>query len=351
MKLTVAWNVWNNYLDTALGSEIFRRENEEKKIFEEVHLISQGGYPESPTKEQTQYLDGHFVVPYPEVPLIQAHTKFKGVFRVIEGIQRAFRYAEEHGHDYVIVTNADAWFLSLEKLRALLNSEEVENAAVSMRVGWLTGLEINFGNRVPLMDDHFMIFNIAECKKYGVFDYDHSARFWRPHFGHFGGIHYILHCWVNQRVPAGKFYIYSDLKDTVNHYGDYMGWNLLPWQYQPSTGFLHANCAQVPSLNRLRAAFLDDLGYARYPLISRYIKETAPNPRLFRRRGGLLVYKKSLQRLIKESLWWYSFKILSNWRKKKYKSYYASLPEGDVRKKTLEYFDQYKHIKPYWLTQ
>ena len=114
MKLTVAWNVWNNYLDTALGSEIFRLENEEKKIFDEVCLISQGGYPESPTKEQTQYLDGHFNVAYPEdLPLIQKNQSYKGIFRVLEGIQHAFRYAEARGHDFVVVTIGDAWFVSL----------------------------------------------------------------------------------------------------------------------------------------------------------------------------------------------------------------------------------------------
>jgi len=351
MRITITWNVWNNYLDTALGSEIFRRENEEKKIFEEVHLISQGGYPEPPTKEQTQYLDGHFEVAYPEVPLLQLHSKFKGVFRVIEGIQKAFQYAEARGHDYVVVTNGDAWFLSLEKLHDLLQDERVKQAAVSMRVGWLTGLEINFGNRVPLMDDHFMIFNVAECKKHKVFDYDHSARFFRPHFGHMGGIHYILMCFVNQRVPKGKFYIYTSLEDAVNHFGDYTGWNLLPWQYQPSFGFLHANCAQVPSLDRLRAGFLHDLGFTNYPLVKQYYDKIDPDLRLFTRRKGVLVYKKPLKRAMKEAYWWYSHRAYWRLIRRRYEKKYAGMDPNDVRAQTLKYFDEHHHIKPYWLTQ
>lgn len=351
MRITIAWNVWNNYLDTALGSEIVRRENEEKKIFEEVHLISQGGYPEPPTKEQLQYLDGHFFVEYPMMPLIEKHVKFKGVFRVLEGTQRAFRYAEKRGHDYVVVTNGDAWFLSLEKFHTLLEDDRVKNAAVSMRVGWITGLEINFGNRVPLMDDHFMIFNIAECKKYQVFDYDHSARFLSPHFGHFGGMHYILMCFVNQRVPKGKFHIYSDLSDTINHYGDWTGWNLLPWQYQLSTGFLHANAAQVPSLDRLRAAFLDDLGLTRYPLVAKYCSEIAPDARLFRKKYDVLVYKKPLKRAVKEAYWWWSHRAYWRLIRSRYAKEYAGMESNDVRAQTLKYFDQYRHIKPYWLTQ
>jgi len=351
MKLLIAWNVWNNYLDTALGSEIVRLENEEKKIFEDLRLISQGGYPDPPTKDQAKYLDEHFFVGYPEVPLLQAHSKFKGVFRVIEGIQKAYQYAQAKGYDYALVTNADAWCLSLEKLARLLSKPEVRAAAIAMRVGWLTGVQINFGSAVPLFDDHFIILNIAECKKLAVFDYDHSARFFRPHFGHFGGIHYILHCLVNQRLPAGKFHIYSDLSDTINHYGDWMGWNLLPWQYQLGTSFLHANCAQVPSLNILRAAFLDDLNFTRYPLVAKYCQEFACSKKLFRRRHGVLVYKKPFKRAGKEFIYWNGFRFFLTWQRRKYKKFYRALPQDQVYKKTLTYFDTYKHIKTYRLTQ
>lgn len=351
MKLTIAWNVWNNYQDTALGSEIFRLENNEKKIFDEVHLISQGGYPEPPTKGEMQYLDGHFFVQYPDVPLLQAHPKYRGIFRIIEGVQKAFQYAQERGHDYVVVTNADAWFLSIEKLAALLYSDSVRSAAVSMRMGWLTGLEINFGNRVPLGDDHFMIFNVSECKKCGVFEYDHSARFFSSHFGHFGGMHYLLMNFVNQRVPLGKFCIYSSLEDAVNHFGDSMGWNLLPWQYQPSLGFLHANCAHIDSLHRLRAAFLHDLGFTKYPTVKRYYNEIAPNQNLFTRRNGLLVYKKPLERALIESLYWSAFRVSALLARKRYERFYAALPDNNVYKKTLYYFDKFKYIKPTRLTQ
>lgn len=352
MNITVAWNVWNNYLDTALGSEIFRLANDEKKIFEEVHLISQGGYPDPPSKEYAQYLDGHFFITCPEnLPIPGVQQIYKIIFRLLEGIKQAFSYAQSHGHDFVVITNADAWFLDLEKLNDLLNMDGVQQAAVSMRVGWLTGLELNFGNRVPLIDDHFMIFNVPECTRLGVFNYDHSARFFRPHFGHMGGMHYLLMCFVNERVPQGAFHVYTALEDTLNQYGDFMGWNLLPWQYQPSLGFLHANAAQVPSLHRLRAAFLNDFGFTRYPLVEKYCKETAPDPRLFRRRRGVLVYKKPFKRALKEALYWYPYRCYTSMMRKKYIRIYDKLPEGSYKKKTLRYFDAMRHIKPYWLTQ
>lgn len=352
MKITVAWNVWNNYLDTALGSEIFRRENEENKIFDEIHLISQGGFPEPPTKEQTQYLDGHFEIAYPEgTPMLNVHQIYKAIFRLLKGIQHAFRYAEARGDDFVIITNADAWFLDLEKLNALLTTDGVQQAAVSMRVGWLTGLELNFGNRAPLMDDHFMIFNVSECARFDVFNYDHSARFFRPHFGHMGGVHYFLMCFINERVPTGAFHIYTTLKDTFNQYGDFMGWNLLPWQYQPSFGFLHANAAQVPSLHHLRAAFLHDLEFTKYPLIQKYYQEIAPDSRLFRRRRGVLIYKKPFKRALKEALYWYPYRCYTSLMRQKYARQYNALSERSIHKKTLIYFDAMRHIKPYWLTQ
>ncbi|HKZ56336.1 MAG TPA: hypothetical protein VJ024_01395 [Thermodesulfovibrionales bacterium] len=345
MKITIAWNVWNNYLDTALGSEILRLENQSKGIFDELHLISQGGYPEPPSGKYSQYLDGHFFVDYPKVPLIEVHPKFVGVFRVIEGIQKAFRYAEQHHHDFAVITNADGWFLSIEKLYGLLRKEELQNAAVSMRIGLVTGLELNFGSCVPLFDDHFMILNVRECQKHRVFDYDHSARFFAPHFGHMGGIHNILCCFTEQRVPKGKFYIYTSMEDALGQYGDYCGWRLLPWQYQPSTAFLHANCAQMPSLNGLRAAFLRDFGYTKYPLIKEYYEEVSPDCKKFIRRHGVLVYKRDIKRKTIITLYWQIRKIYHHFLRRKYERYF-----GDRLKKTLYYYDKHRHIMPANLT-
>ena len=66
MNLTVAWNVWSNYGDTLLGSEILRLQNAEAQTFEQLHLITQGGYPEPPSEAEGQYLDGHFDIPIDE---------------------------------------------------------------------------------------------------------------------------------------------------------------------------------------------------------------------------------------------------------------------------------------------
>lgn len=345
MKITIAWNVWNNYLDTALDSEILHLENQSKRVFDELHLISQGGYPEPPTDTYSQYLDDHFFIDCPKIPLLEVHPKFVGVFRVIEGIQKAFIYAKKHNHDYAVVTQGDAWFLSVEKLYNLLLKEEITRAAVSARTGLVTGLELNFGSCVPIFDDHFIILNIKECLKHNVFDYDHSAKFFRPHFGHIGGIHNILCCLVDQRVPRGKFYIYTFMADAISQYGDYCGWRLLPWQYQPSTGFLHANCAQMPALNGLRAVLLHDFGYTKYPLIKEYYEKVSPDFTKFTRRHGVVVYKRKLRRKINTALYWQMRKLYHSFLRRKYERCF-----GDRLKNTLYYYDKHKHILPPTLT-
>jgi hypothetical protein len=344
MKITIAWNVWNNYEDVALGSEIARLQNNEKKVFEDLHLISQGGYREPPSPKETQYLDGHFFVETPISPLSQMHIKFPGVLRVIEGLQLAFRYGQKHGHDYVLITNADSCALSLEKLYNLLDKKEVRNSALAARVGLSVGLKLTFGNCVPLFDDHFIVINVKESEKAGVFDYDHSARFFSPHFGYLGGIHNILCCFVDQRVPEGKFFVYTYCQDCLGLYGDCSGWNLLPWQYQPSTGFLHANCQQLPSLNNLRAALFHDFGFTRYPYIGEYYRKIMPRRNKFIRRNGVLVYQKPLKKKLLY-LVWLGHKGYHSYLRNKYKKKYQKLGLS-YKNSPLYYFDIYKKVIP-----
>ena len=52
MKLLMAWNVWDNYSDLLLGSEIASMQNDEVKVFNSLNIISQGGYKYPPNKDQ-----------------------------------------------------------------------------------------------------------------------------------------------------------------------------------------------------------------------------------------------------------------------------------------------------------
>lgn len=270
MKLTIVWNVWSNYQDTLLGSEIVRLSNEEKQLFESLYLVSQGGYSSPPNHSQTRYLDQHLGIAInEEKDLIRYHSKFKGVFRVLNGLRQAYQVAQAQDSDFAVVTNADAWCLDLNRLSSLLLRKDINESAVSARIGLVTGLDINFGAYVPFFDDHFMILNIGLCRRYNVFDYQEPKAF-DAHFSAFGGIHYLLGAIMDERVPPGQFNAYTHLTDCINHFGEKSGFSLLPWQYQPSFAFLHANCEQEPDLHPLRAAMLCLHGLDRFPAVRDY---------------------------------------------------------------------------------
>ncbi|RXJ68991.1 hypothetical protein CRV08_06050 [Halarcobacter ebronensis] len=311
MNLTVVWNVWNNYEDVLLGSEILRLENESKKKFDELFLYSQGGYPIAPTEEECTYLDDYFNVDIDEShPLILQHPKFKGVFRVLNGIKQAYNIALKNDSDYVIVTNGDAWFLDIDKLFLLLNREDIKKSAVSARIGSCVGTYLNYGDFVPFFDDHFMILNVKKCQEHKVFDYD-IPKAYSANFLNYGGIHYILIALMDERVPDGLFNIYTLVEDCYNHYGEHSGLSLLPWQYQPSTGFLHANCAQEPYLNLLRATFLEKLGFCKYPKTKNYCKNyfDSENKIIFNYKKNIAYFKKNFKENIGYFLVFYVNKI------------------------------------------
>jgi len=293
MKLTIAWNVWNTYEDVLLGSEIARMQTAETGLFSDLMLISQGGYPEPPTADEARYLDGHHTVAIDEThPMIARHGKFRGVFRVLNGIRHAFELARDRGSDVAVVTNGDAWCLSMERLHALLARPDVARAAVSARVGTVTGLDLNYGAFAPFFDDHFLILNIAECDRLGVFAYD-EPRAYRSHFVDYGGIHYMLGALFDERVPPGAFNAYTHVEDGLNHFGEKSAFSLLPWQYQPSLAFLHANCAQEPDLHPLRAALLRHQGLDRFPAVAQYCQRHPAPPGTFASQGECVFYRQT----------------------------------------------------------
>ncbi|MDB4794822.1 hypothetical protein OAG73_01315 [bacterium] len=277
MNVTIAWNVWNNYLDLKLGSEIARSINDEGRIFSKLNLISQGGHPDPPSDSDAKYIQKHFDISFDKNnSYIQNHIKYKGVNRVLRGILNAYKYASKVGSDFVVITNGDAWFLDLIKLKELFNHEKVKSSAISTRVGLVTGLDISWGNYVPFFDDHFIILNVPLCEKHGIFKKNRFKSF-DPNLGNYGGIHYFLYALMDEIVPPGLFYPYTDLSGCVNHYGENCGFSLLPWQYQPKYGFLHANCEQEPFLHPLRAALLRRLKLDSYTETKKYCQDYPAN--------------------------------------------------------------------------
>lgn len=350
MKLTIAWNVWKNYDEVLLGSEIARLSERERSRFESLRLIAQGGYEVPPSPAESRHLDAYFHVAIREdYPAIKIHGKYKAAYRVLEGLKNAYRYAAENGSDYALVTNADAWCLDHDRLAALLEDPEVRRCAISARVGKVTGLWLSWGDYVPVFDDHFLIINVAECRRHGVFDYD-EPKTYRCHFPGYGGIHYMLGALFDERVPPGLFNAYTDLSDCVNHFGEPSGFSLLPWQFQPSYAFLHANCAQEPFLHPLRAEQLRLYGLDRFPEAGAYC---ARHPRgravaADRERGYAFLRRTPLDALRCAAI--FGLKRLNHayqrhvvhraWLK------HENRPRSDGRMGALSHYDRYAHVLP-----
>jgi len=291
VKLLIAWQVWDNYYDLRLGSEIAFKQNSELHIFERLNIVSQGGYINPPSKVDSKYIDKHFNIEINEKNrYIDLHIKFKGSLRVLNGISNAYKHALSIGADYALVTNADAWCLDLTKLKKLLNKDSVIESAISARVGRISGLEINWGDYVPSFDDHFLILNISVCRENRIFEKD-LMKYHEPLFGEYGGIHYFLYAMMDELVPEGLFNVYTDMTDCSNHYGENSGYNLLPWQYQPSFGFLHANCFQEPVLHYLRVKTLEHLHLDKYPEVKKYCMKYSCNNNEFVIKNQMPVFK------------------------------------------------------------
>jgi len=348
MKLTVAWNVWNNYSDTLLASEILRLQNEESKCFESLYLISQGGYSETPSPEEAEYLDGHFFISIlKDREILKNHPKWISAYRILYGLLNAFRYANEKMCDYLLFTNGDAWCLDINKLKKLLERNDLRKSAVSLRVGGQIGLDFNFGEYVPICDEHYLIINLKKCREHGISISD-EPKAYDALFKAWGGIHYILMPLIDELVPPGLFNIYTNLKNCVNHYGEKSGQSLLPWQYDPEFGFLHANCAQDEFLHPLRAAFLKHLELDKYPAAKLYCEKYLSKATHIRYTKDYVYFRKGLKqkltiaitfnvmRLYHRLLYWLKYRKFAERKKKLF---------GYVQSSTEHYF-AFDHVLP-----
>ena len=351
MKLAIAWNVWNNYEDLLLGSEIVRLQNEEFSVFDSLHIISQGGYPEPPSNDQSLYIDQHFSISINiDHRFIQQHTKFRAMFRVLKGAQHAFQYASQQGCDYALVTPADSWCLDIRKMADLLEDPVVKHSAWSARIGLVTGLDLCWGSYVPWFDDHFMILNIPLCEKYGVFDYD-EPRAHDPHFFDFGSIHYVWNALIDERVPQGLFNPYTHMEDCVNHFGEKSGLGLLPWQYQPKYNFLHANCFEEPNLHSLRAELLSFKGLDRYPAVLEYCKQFKSDSRQFLKSDEYVFYRQTWMEKARVAAHWLPRRLYWKALKQlKYQTYVQVKGELNAGFDPIKYYDLYEDVLPYSLT-
>lgn len=356
MKLSIAWNYWNNFDDVLLASEIVKLSNKKTNTFNDIKLLSQSGYHLPPNDRQKFYLDKYkFIEVDKQLEALKINPKYMGVYRVLNGLKSAYDFGLKNKSDYTLVTNGDAFILDLCKLKDCLNRKEVKSSCLSARVGPVTGLYNTFGSHVPFMDDHFVILNIENCKKFRVFD-KWSPKSYNSHFTKFGGIHYLLYSLFNEIVPHNKFYIYTYMEDCLNHFGEYCGYSLLPWQYQPSLGFLHANCEQEQNLHELRSEMLKLFGFNQFPEVNKYCSSIKnKNKILINHQKKFVFYHQPLILRLKIQFLHLAKNLLNIFRKKisqrpflkKVNSYYFK----DRHLNNNKYYKLYSHIYPTGLAQ
>lgn len=255
-KIGVFWNVYDNYNDILLGSEILRHFESTNEYFAQIMLWAGGGYHLPPDETQKQFLDQYFNIElHPSIDLQDAHSKYTGCYRVLAGLIKALELGNENALDYIIVTNGDAWLLDAKKLENLIKRKSVAEHLISVRSAPGHGLWLDNFSYSPYIDDHFMIFNLKKIKSHHI-DMLKLLSISKPIFLFDGGIHYFLLHMFEKTFSAGDVSVYCDGSTCVNHYGEFCGGSLLPLNYQIDTAFLHANCAQVDSLHSIRAKFL-----------------------------------------------------------------------------------------------
>lgn len=351
MKLNIFWNVYDNYFDSLLGSEIIYNLNEKYNSFDELKLYSQGGYHIPPGKNHLKYIEEHFKIGINENhELIKIHNKYKGVLRVLNGIKNAYEVSLKNNADFAIMTNADSWFLDIQKLKNVFTKKKTLNNSISVRVGVVSGLEINYGDYIPFFDDHFMILNIKLCKKHKVFEYKNLNKF-NPHFVSFGGIHYMIGTLLDQIVPQNQLNIFTNLLDCVNHYGEKSGFSLLPWQYDPKLSFLHANCHQEDNLNDLRASILRKKGLDYFPYTKIYCDKYR-NSKSISSNEEFVFYKKTAINQLKFLVKYYPIKLyhllIYTVKFKKFSTKKSLI--RNRKKSEIDFFRKFKDIVPLAIT-
>lgn len=319
MNILISWNGWSNYDDILLGSELCRELNK-KKIFDSLFLTAQSAFNEPPSKKQTQYLDKFFKISTSiDKKKIDNVNKQLVPARIFEGFKIAYEYALSNNCEYAIVTNADAWFLDLEKLKKLLSRKEVYNACISSRVGKFTYLFSNFGSYAPFYDDHFLIINVNECRKYNVFNLENLDIMETLYED--GGFDYQFSRFLDFNVPDDKHYAYSDLSNSINHFGMWNNANLLPFIYEHEYGFLHSNVAVDNYLHFHRAKLIKHLDLNKSKFLNEYCKNYKSDNKFYYEKNDLIFLKPSISYRLKIYFYlflrkiFYSFLIYLKYKK------------------------------------
>lgn len=289
----MVWNVWKNHEDVLIGSAICKYLSRGSEDFEEIKTMSQGGYHIYPNEIERLHLDEFIEVPNVNTGLTKISPKYQGVQRIISGISNAYQFGFKNNLDYVFITNADAWVLSLTGFRNVLSDKKISESAISLRVGKVGSIFNSFGEYIPYIDDHFIVINISKCKSLGLKEI-FNVNDLNPIFSEFGGIHYVLLIYLEKMFNVNDIYIYTDMTDSRNHFNETGSYSVLPLQYQRKYYFLHANCEQEEKLHYLRAQYLKLNNLMGCAEAKNYYVRYSNSPQDILEENGIPYFKKNI---------------------------------------------------------
>ncbi len=197
-------------------------------------------------------------------------------YEAVNAIQYGFEEADRNGLDFAIINFGSAVFLSAEKLNTFINSEDIQRAIFSFRVAPIVMASGTSSPRLPYVDDHFIILNVARAKK---------AEFFRrrlinaSHFAYAGGNHSVLMSFVEYSMSKAEWCNYFKEEQTFDAFGRVCGLAPEPFLVCTRTGF--ATC--YPEFNsKLKRLLISNLPLAVQVELSReYLDASAVSTRGF----------------------------------------------------------------------
>ena len=160
--------------------------------------------------------------------------------RCVENVRRSCQALENTGCDIGVHLHSDAWFLNEDKLKQLVQAMIDRKKRVAVRG---RGLEdtfnpfsscTTFGN----VDDHAIVWDVAWCKKYKVFDFRPEALLY-----HKNNIHSMWGLVFGVKVGLDNLWYYPT--QMVDLYGN-SSRSLSPFNYDYMWDVLHVNRSTLP---------------------------------------------------------------------------------------------------------
>ncbi|OGL65172.1 hypothetical protein A3F52_01035 [Candidatus Uhrbacteria bacterium RIFCSPHIGHO2_12_FULL_47_11] len=189
-----------------------------------------------------------------------------------------FNFARECRMDFCLLSYRSAWAISPQALKNLIQSEGVQQAAISVRVGKIYAKAGLFSPKAPYIDADFIVINLKRCIELGAPERIGRVSYY-SHFTDAGGVQAELIAFLEAIMPYGAVHVYDDGSKLRDLYGRTRPRGFAPTPYLVDTmrGFLSCDPGRDPRLHYLRAVLLRKNGPDKTRLLTEYVKTHSQN--------------------------------------------------------------------------